>query len=138
MENIVILTKTVTRFSNISSSLWNLSGRYLKTSNSFLPVNRLAKFKRNNFFQIFFHDIDLLIIDYGIVIGKDLEENNLILLDKIKALNVIGKKTKVLVLVNNNLEKDLRPFETFVFTENAKGEDFMDSLFEKVKEVLLK
>ena len=138
MKNIVILTKTLTRYHHISSSLSKLSEGFLKTSNTFIPVKTLIKFKMRSFYQIFFQDTDLLIIDHEIEAGKDLAGKKVNLLDKIKNLNVVNINTKILVLIISNFEEDLKPFETFVFTENAKAESFMPKLLSEVLRILEK
>ena len=91
-----------------------------------------------SFYQIFFQDTDLLIIDHEIEAGKDLAGKKVNLLDKIKNLNVVNINTKILVLINSNFEEDLKPFETFVFTENAKAESFMPKLLSEVLRILEK
>ncbi len=134
MKNIVIISKTLNRYDHIRKGLSDLSERSFKITNSFFPVKTLLKFKRHHFLQILFPTPDLLIIDQNISVIT--EEGHATLLKKIYDFRFLSEKTKIIVLINSELENNSKDFNTFVFSENAKAKDIIHELYANVIEIL--
>lgn len=152
MKNVVLITETLMQYDNIRRGISDISSGYFKVTNNFFPVDRLIKFKRNQFLQILFPVPDILIINKDIFTGKDFLGNNENLLSRISILGVINKQTKVIAISNLTKKENKRDssisylkrnhsalyFASLVFTENAKTREIIDPLFQKMKEISFK
>lgn len=140
-KKIVVITKTNDRFYQIKNNLEKLSGNSFEIKNKYFPLEKLANFKRKHFLQIFYCIPDLLIIDQNISGGKIVNGNDkrfVSLLKKMIGLSVIDKNTNILVLLNKESEKQIEELDSFIFTEGAKAEYFVENLYKKVSEIFLR